>query len=1562
MKTNAAIYVAALSALMCVPRMTAQTNVGQWDFTRTNLAPTIGSASLSYGDTATQAGTQFGTTSSLGIPAIGGSNANVMYFPVSGESGGYNLPATALEPNGGGSLVNNYTIVMDVLFPASESQQVRPLVQTDNGIITPDADLVVDTTGGIGAPPGPYTGSILPNTWYRIAFSVTANQISKFINGVTVGVQSTGGVDSRFALTPGGFAQLFQNSTTNGAAAGYVSSIQLWNDALSPGQIAALGAASGSIIPTNIPTVPSYVTSQVPSPDANNIAPITSISGFLNPGASVIDSNSISLLLDDATISADITDTGTNFIFSANPTNVLAPFSLHTVSVVYSDSVAGHTTNSWSFTVFGYQNVTLPAPIYFESFDEVPEGGIPSGWTVTNWTDSVVPGFNLDDVNSDSYMNWVTIGQAHYATVYYWTDDYTSPGFPEVTGNRRQMIPPIVENGVFLTNLCSGNLMVAESDQRNGNQVQVMFTKDYDFAGMSNIYVSFHNMNEQNQDNICSVEYSIDQGANWLPLLYMLDDGTTDSDGSDVVTNKATGQLDVFATFNTARGDQAHGLSYGSFIGAPITTNLIPYIRPCRNDDPVQQKRIEVFGLPAADNQPNVRLRFMEAGTASWFFGIDDLGFYSIPKPILLVQPPPVVADYNGPATFIAQVGGASLNFQWSFNGSNIAGATAAVFTIPNALSNNVGLYTITASNSYGSVSSAPIPLSLIFTPVILSSPKELTIAPGDPAVFTVQARGGQPLYYQWFLDNAILAGATNTAYSIASATVSNAGAYQVQVSNNFSTVVSPPAELTVYAGPITNDMVVHLTFDGTFADSSGRGNDASAVNNPTFEPGLFGMAIHTMNNGVPAGNPSTNNYVTLGSPADLNFGSDYTGDSTDFSVSFWVKIFAQNDDQSFIGNKDWNSGSNPGWIIDTEGDGMKWNYRDDAINLSGVGSSRRDSSHVAPQMEDGGWHHVLVTFARHSAGTIYVDGAVANVTSLAPDAGDIGGSIDTSGLGFNVNIGQDGTGHYTDGGSASHVDMLVDDLAIWRRVLNSHEALGIFNAGLNSNTVDQASTTNAGAAPIIQVAPQSVIGNPGESVSFYVGALGTPNLYYQWRFGSTNLADATNGTYTVTNVQANLAGGYSVVVSNSYGAATSIVATLSYQSLPVITSIPVGEVVDLGGSVTFAASVSGGLPISYSWLRNNAAVPNSSSTNLTLANIQFTDAGSYQLVASNSYGSATSAAAVLKVWAGPITNGLVAHLAFDGDFADSSGRANNASYAVNGSNASPTPRFAPGIIGQAFEYTTTTNGNIEYATFGYPTDLQFDSTNDYSVSFWASYTNQSDDLPFIGNKDWGSSGNEGWVVTTQSGGNCRVNVTGASSSDKYSETDFPTILKNGQWHNVVVSIQHAPAGQEAYVYGYIDGVLRSKHSMTAAGSVDTLNLPFTYTGDNQTAWAVNIGQDGTGTYTDGGSAYDIDAKIDDLGIWSRAVTANEVLGIYQAGQAGQDLTHAATALLTATVSAGNLQLTWSGAPGIELQTTTSLSSRQWTAVAGTLGASSALVPLTGAVPASAYFRLVKAP
>jgi TPR repeat protein len=86
----------------------------------------------------------------------------------------------------------------------------------------------------------------------------------------------------------------------------------------------------------------------------------------------------------------------------------------------------------------------------------------------------------------------------------------------------------------------------------------------------------------------------------------------------------------------------------------------------------------------------------------------------------------------------------------------------------------------------------------------------------------------------------------------------------------------------------------------------------------------------------------------------------------------------------------------------------------------------------------------------------------------------------------------------------------------------------------------------------------------------------------------------------------------------------------------------------------------------------------------------------------------------------------------------------------------------------------------------------------------------------------------------------------------------------------------------------------------------------------------------------------------------------SELAELYQAGLVGADLTQSITVVLTAAMSGSNLQLSWVGGSKIELQTTSSLSSGTWTVVSGSLGASSASIPLNSGT--AAFFRLVQVP
>jgi hypothetical protein len=173
-------------------------------------------------------------------------------------------------------------------------------------------------------------------------------------------------------------------------------------------------------------------------------------------------------------------------------------------------------------------------------------------------------------------------------------------------------------------------------------QVVYMFSPDFDLTGKTDVYLSFHSLWEQNQDSIASVEYSLDMGTNWLPVVYLLN-------GPAVATN-LDGSIDALTTFTNIPGGLARyidpvsletvGGYYGAFIGVASNqwSTLAPYISRRVDDNTVESKRVELFRLPLADNQPKVRLRFAHAGTDSWYFGVDDVGLYSLTPPVIVIN------------------------------------------------------------------------------------------------------------------------------------------------------------------------------------------------------------------------------------------------------------------------------------------------------------------------------------------------------------------------------------------------------------------------------------------------------------------------------------------------------------------------------------------------------------------------------------------------------------------------------------------------------------------------------------------------------------------------------------------------------------------------------------------------------------------------------------------------------------------------------------------------------------------------------------------------------------
>jgi len=125
------------AAMLCGQTLMAA-SIGQWDFNSSNLVQTAGAnlGDLTYADAATTSQTVFGSNTAFGIANIGGSAATLMRFPVNTNGMGYRMSTPAA--NGGGSTVNQYTLILDVFYPAASDGKTRPLIQT------------VDTGAGLG--------------------------------------------------------------------------------------------------------------------------------------------------------------------------------------------------------------------------------------------------------------------------------------------------------------------------------------------------------------------------------------------------------------------------------------------------------------------------------------------------------------------------------------------------------------------------------------------------------------------------------------------------------------------------------------------------------------------------------------------------------------------------------------------------------------------------------------------------------------------------------------------------------------------------------------------------------------------------------------------------------------------------------------------------------------------------------------------------------------------------------------------------------------------------------------------------------------------------------------------------------------------------------------------------------------------------------------------------------------------------------------------------------------------------------------------------------------------
>jgi hypothetical protein len=415
----------------------------------------------------------------------------------------------------------------------------------------------------------------------------------------------------------------------------------------------------------------------------------------------------------------------------------------------------------------------------------------------------------------------------------------------------------------------------------------------------------------------------------------------------------------------------------------------------------------------------------------------------------------------------------------------------------------------------------------------ILQQPANQNAIVGSNVTFSVEANGVPPLFYQWIMDGTNLPGATGQSLVLTNVQYAQAGTYAVEVTNNAGSIVSSNATLTVSAPPACatppSGLVSWWPGEGNANDNEGANN--GVFTNALYGPGEVGEAFSFNGSG---------NYVRVPASVSLNVGA-----GTGMTIETWINP------QDLAGRPI------AEWVPKTPGNFGAHFY----ANLPNQGAlyanlyDVSNRSHIIETtngvLQTNVYQHVAVTYDKASGiAALFVNGTVfvqTNLGTFTPQT-----SPDLS------------IGYRPSSVPAGPIAFLgkIDELSVYARALTTPEVQAIHSAGISGKC-----DVPVGASIFSQPSNQTV--TVGQTATFQIQAGGTSPLSYQWLYDGTNaIADATNATLVLTNVQMSQAGSYSVVVTNAYGSATSSNATLVVNFPPATVRI-VGASGTAGQAVT---------------------------------------------------------------------------------------------------------------------------------------------------------------------------------------------------------------------------------------------------------------------------------------------------------------------------------------------------------------------------------------------------------
>lgn len=512
--------------------------------------------------------------------------------------------------------------------------------------------------------------------------------------------------------------------------------------------------------------------------------------------------------------------------------------------------------------------------------------------------------------------------------------------------------------------------------------------------------------------------------------------------------------------------------------------------------------------------------------------------------------------------------------------------------------------------------------------------------------------------------------------------------------------------------------------------------------------------------------------------------------------------------------------------------------------------------------VNDGNWHFV----AGVSDGTtesLYLDGALAK--TRAP-LGAIPGSTLDAFLGvdpaFQVPIWNG-----TASSQPRYFDGQIAHVAFFTNALTSGQIQNLYNV--------------AGVPPfVLTQPPASVSANVGVNLSIPMIAKGSGPLAYQWyKTNGTAVAGQTTSSLTFNPLATNNAGSYYVVVTNSYGAATSSVIALTVFGPPTVQNQSLTDIRVFMGTTPPLSVTAGGPSLTYQWSQNGVPISGATNSSYVVTNTAAVGTSTYNCAITNFVGSASLSPITVSVLADPaapypaqvVADHPVAYFRLDEPDNGAGGNGVIAYDYAGGFNGSYSNAFLgqPGYTLNGDPDTATAFAGTQDSFMGdSSTYLDFAGPNGTNVQFsieaWVIAPNvQTTDAGIVTS----GYGNGGEQFNLDAGGttahNFRFFVRDAAGiAHVVTGTVGPST--SSVWHHVVGVCDEA----NGHVYLYVDGALNASQTITPGTGIRGLTLPISI--------GSRVGDIASTDYTS-----QFNGTIDEVALYNYALSASQVANHY---------------------------------------------------------------------------------